>query len=128
MCDYLVFFFFKQKTAYEMRISDWTSDVCSSDLGIDIDRLDRQPAGTADQGGAAGRRAEVDRTGAQELERLVGAEREHPTDLGAVGGELLFEPALVLQQDGDGIVVGPVDADGLGRLFGGEGKIGRAHV
>src|SRR3546814_7058607 len=40
-CDMLVdnfyfftvcFFFFKQKTAYEMRISDWSSDVCSSDL------------------------------------------------------------------------------------------------
>src|SRR3546814_13080414 len=29
-----VFFFFKQKTAYEMRISDWSSDVCSSDLGL----------------------------------------------------------------------------------------------
>src|SRR3546814_8217489 len=28
------FFFFKQKTAYEMRISDWSSDVCSSDLAI----------------------------------------------------------------------------------------------
>src|SRR3546814_2765763 len=27
-----MFFFFKQKTAYEMRISDWSSDVCSSDL------------------------------------------------------------------------------------------------
>src|SRR3546814_8094432 len=31
MCVYLVFFF-KQKTAYELRISDWSSDVCSSDL------------------------------------------------------------------------------------------------
>src|SRR3546814_4851927 len=29
-----VFFFFKQKTSYEMRISDWSSDVCSSDLQI----------------------------------------------------------------------------------------------
>src|SRR3546814_2305341 len=29
---FVVFFFFKQKTAYEMRISDWSSDVCSSDL------------------------------------------------------------------------------------------------
>src|SRR3546814_9513435 len=28
------FFFFKQKTAYEMRISDWSSDVCSSDLSM----------------------------------------------------------------------------------------------
>src|SRR3546814_19120332 len=36
MCNIIVlvylFFFFKQKTAYEMRISDWSSDVCSSDL------------------------------------------------------------------------------------------------
>src|SRR3546814_448365 len=38
-CDVLLYFsffivfFFKQKTAYEMRISDWSSDVCSSDLG-----------------------------------------------------------------------------------------------
>src|SRR3546814_7831990 len=33
MC-YNSFFFFKQKTAYEMRISDWSSDVCSSDLPL----------------------------------------------------------------------------------------------
>src|SRR3546814_895008 len=32
MCVLVGFFFFKQKTAYEMRISDWSSDVCSSDL------------------------------------------------------------------------------------------------
>src|SRR3546814_7882689 len=31
-----IFFFFKQKTAYEMRISDWSSDVCSSDLRENI--------------------------------------------------------------------------------------------
>src|SRR3546814_9257143 len=31
-CFCLYFVFFKQKTAYEMRISDWSSDVCSSDL------------------------------------------------------------------------------------------------
>src|SRR3546814_7967619 len=34
----LCFFFFKQKTAYEMRISDWSSDVCSSDLRVLADR------------------------------------------------------------------------------------------
>src|SRR3546814_1560057 len=33
------FFFFKQKTAYEMRISDWSSDVCSSDLPSTADEL-----------------------------------------------------------------------------------------
>src|SRR3546814_8079296 len=33
----ILFCFFKQKTAYEMRISDWSSDVCSSDLPAGID-------------------------------------------------------------------------------------------
>src|SRR3546814_9848085 len=39
----LCFFFFKQKTAYEMRISDWSSDVCSSDLSQPFDATE-QPA------------------------------------------------------------------------------------
>src|SRR3546814_5184824 len=34
-----MFFFFKQKTAYEMRISDWSSDVCSSDLDAHAPRV-----------------------------------------------------------------------------------------
>src|SRR3546814_7009529 len=34
LCHVFAVFFFKQKTAYEMRISDWSSDVCSSDLLI----------------------------------------------------------------------------------------------
>src|SRR3546814_15912699 len=33
-CVFFLIFFFKQKTAYEMRISDWSSDVCSSDLHL----------------------------------------------------------------------------------------------
>src|SRR3546814_2246662 len=49
MCSF-VFFVFKQKTAYEMRISDWSSDVCSSDL-----RRPQQDGDAADQGGAAPR-------------------------------------------------------------------------
>src|SRR3546814_5126890 len=32
----MLLFFFKQKTAYEMRISDWSSDVCSSDLAVEL--------------------------------------------------------------------------------------------
>src|SRR3546814_10335453 len=52
----VMFFFFKQKTAYEMRISDWSSDVCSSDLsstapveGCEKTRLSaaRPPSSTA---------------------------------------------------------------------------------
>src|SRR3546814_9844061 len=45
----LFIFFFKQKTGYEMRISDWSSDVCSSDLhGTEVGML-----ATVDEGGAA---------------------------------------------------------------------------
>src|SRR3546814_9230892 len=47
-----LFFFFKQKTAYEMRISDWSSDVCSSDLqqlGMALDRVN--PPGDPRQDG-----------------------------------------------------------------------------
>src|SRR3546814_10362440 len=41
MCVYLRYvFFFKQKTAYEMRISDWSSDVCSSDLDAPFAQVD----------------------------------------------------------------------------------------
>src|SRR3546814_4912495 len=38
------FFFFKQKTAYEMRISDWSSDVCSSDLYQSLILATKEPA------------------------------------------------------------------------------------
>src|SRR3546814_8154612 len=39
-----MFFFFKQKTAYEMRISDWSSDVCSSDLSTTASTRERYEA------------------------------------------------------------------------------------
>src|SRR3546814_2257197 len=73
------FFFFKQKTAYEMRISDWSSDVCSSDL-----HDDRTLDATTDGGGAGNvRRARPGarhRHGAdpdQGHRRLRGCAREH---------------------------------------------------
>src|SRR3546814_2343415 len=47
----IIFFFFKQKTAYEMRISDWSSDVCSSDL---CGRTLADVAETGDAGDLAG--------------------------------------------------------------------------
>src|SRR3546814_8723380 len=43
------FFFFKQKTAYEMRISDWSSDVCSSDLS-GVYRLQLEASAYLDHG------------------------------------------------------------------------------
>src|SRR3546814_6209285 len=51
VCLFLMFFFFKQKTAYEMRISDWSSDVCSSDLYVRL----LIPSNPADCSAAAAR-------------------------------------------------------------------------
>src|SRR3546814_5902358 len=62
-------FFFKQKTAYEMRISDWSSDVCSSDLRqFDIEVA----AEIVEQGRTREAQGEFDREGEQR------ADREHP--------------------------------------------------
>src|SRR3546814_17784283 len=54
MWSFCVVFFFKQKTAYERRISDWSSDVCSSDLIVDDD--DGAGAGRRDADGRVHRR------------------------------------------------------------------------
>src|SRR3546814_4520594 len=80
------FFFFKQKTAYEMRISDWSSDVCSSDLVAAQPGLDLAGAGPLlrcrrVQGGVAGRREEVfqildDGAGFGQVEGVVGQRSE----------------------------------------------------
>src|SRR3546814_7292827 len=61
-----VFFFFKQKTAYEMRISDWSSDVCSSDLWR---------VGMRDQHGMGPRSQDH---GGEGLGRVVGQVIAHP--------------------------------------------------
>src|SRR3546814_17875876 len=63
----IIFFFFKQKTAYEMRISDWSSDVCSSDLAR------RKPGQRARR--LAGRRDGADADHARNLGDVVGAPR-----------------------------------------------------
>src|SRR3546814_3894833 len=55
VCD--GFFFFKQKTAYEMRISDWSSDVCSSDLPHEGHRGPARSRDGGAPGGAGGRRS-----------------------------------------------------------------------
>src|SRR3546814_10972498 len=53
MC-WCLFFFFKQKTAYEMRISDWSSDVCSSDLSGRTEAAHAGDGGTSRQHRGAG--------------------------------------------------------------------------
>src|SRR3546814_4014928 len=48
-----LFFFFKQKTAYEMRIRDWSSDVCSSDLELTMSQDDTPDLATPQAGKVA---------------------------------------------------------------------------
>src|SRR3546814_2155879 len=86
-------FFFKQKTAYEMRISDWSSDVCSSDLerqrqqhrvlrieaahvdrAAAVGRQDRPVGDGLDDEMIAVRREQAARSGARSEERRVGKE------------------------------------------------------
>src|SRR3546814_8060263 len=77
-----VVFFFKQKTAYEMRISDWSSDVCSSDLPrLGIEQISREPPGplASEPPGGTPLRIEVEKGDA-----VAALLREIP---GEVGGE-----------------------------------------
>src|SRR3546814_7670339 len=96
-------FFFKQKTAYEMRISDWSSDVCSSDL-----------------------------RGRPRLHAL-GLPRERRPDLsrhGQVeGGMARFEARIIGKKGAETIEVDAPDRAGAERILRRRGReIGRAHV
>src|SRR3546814_7097801 len=80
-------FFFKQKTAYEMRISDWSSDVCSSDLydGFVVDKVARygvrQRARLLADAGIIRNRLKVD-SAIENAKRIVALRR----DYGSFGG------------------------------------------
>src|SRR3546814_5820395 len=76
----MVFFFFKQKTAYEMRISDWSSDVCSSDL--DQQRIE----GAGQSSGQAG----------QFREAAVGGGEQSPVE-GRRDQAALHQPVVVAE-------------------------------
>src|SRR3546814_18074545 len=80
----LSFFFFKQKTAYEMRISDWSSDVCSSDLHDVHGKADNQhrcplllPVGPG-----------CDGSGHREQSGQRDADRQYPQHRGGVGEQI----------------------------------------
>src|SRR3546814_2163857 len=97
----LIFFFFKQKTAYEMRISDWSSDVCSSDLRATERRQLRtesagwylRPRGGVPEGCAhaeqlaAGRLPVLRRGGDRRAERCAGRESARHRRLGGLRSE-----------------------------------------
>src|SRR3546814_1659135 len=101
-----LFFFCKQKSAYDMRISDWSSDVCSSDLmAEDFRRLARQILGT-DGGDRAG--AHVgDAAGIQDRLRHAGARIKQQQD-----GQFGRQVVLVVVDE----VADHLDAGGINRL------------
>src|SRR3546814_10782474 len=78
--------FFKQKTAYEMRISDWRSDVCSSDLSPE--RVGREAA----KGKQSGR--------TQEIQRLIARSLRSVCDMRLLGERQVTVDCDVLQADG----------------------------
>src|SRR3546814_1385710 len=97
-CEYMllcrVFFFFKQKTAYEMRISDWSSDVCSSDLGISHRSQPDQRDHRAD-GDPRARHGRV-RAHDRQLQGRAGRERGYAPPAGRTGeGALMLGTTFV---------------------------------
>src|SRR3546814_7010709 len=77
------FFFFKQKTAYEMRISDWSSDVCSSDLEetVEFDMLHAVPPQVAPQFVADSQLANAD-TGFVDIDKFTLQHVRYPNVFG----------------------------------------------
>src|SRR3546814_3819472 len=121
-------FFFKQKTAYEMRISDWSSDVCSSDL-ILARRID-QRAHQVQQQRLSARRAEaIDQlAGLQHVDErmakvLVVSQRRLGERLLDLAESAALEEGAARQAQGTRLVFG-LDRGNQG----GGVKIGRAHV
>src|SRR3546814_6717399 len=90
-----LFFFFKQKTAYEMRISDWSSDVCSSDLvGMRVDRRGVGVEEAAERIGGVELLQGLAEVGVALVERLADT-------VGVLAGQLQAQPVVahrLLQQ------------------------------
>src|SRR3546814_10866349 len=112
------FFFFKQKTAYEMRISDWSSDVCSSDFA-------RGPGGARRGGcrlGRGPRLHEIEAAGLDAVEIGDVVRRD-------VGGRPVVDDAAFLQRDGAvAVLEGMVDLVQRDDHRGAVLEIGRAQV
>src|SRR3546814_3915399 len=106
---WFVFFFFKQKTEYDMRISDWSSDVCSSDLLVVGSAVREVQAHDID---ARGEHAAQHRG-------LVGRRAEGGNNLGAADHGIPGSPNTI--SVGARRAIGSVIETGFG-------EIGRAHV
>src|SRR3546814_21160761 len=113
------FFFFKQRTAYEMRISDWSSDVCSSDLAAEgLDRgIAHRIEGEEGIGARQGRDVAVRPVHEVAVEHDDGAHLAgggHDATLGGKAGQRLVighAAVLALQRDRKSVVWGESVSD-----------------
>src|SRR3546814_7682867 len=110
----MLVFFVKQKTAYDMRISDWSSDVCSSDLAVEQLRHGRPGVGLGPRAAAQGdQRAGLFDTGREQAARAVVLEAAAvEVDAGGEQGRgegVAAETAVAFAVEGEG--EGPAAVD-----------------
>src|SRR3546814_15596985 len=101
----VIFFFFKQKTAYEMRISDWSSDVCSSDLHAlgHEGGLAEQAERDQDESGQGGQLELDQRHEKLDRENEEGEDDQRPGEQEAGDLDEVLEERPVAHQVGDGV-------------------------
>src|SRR3546814_4467193 len=87
-CFVLFVFFFKQKTAYEMRISDWSSDVCSSDLADHHDAVQRRPAHVV-AGDEDAADVDIDLAGGKRAQSCFGVRHLDQLEAGCLAAQVL---------------------------------------
>src|SRR3546814_3083510 len=96
------FFFFKQKTAYEMRISDWSSDVCSSDLfGRTLTQRGYELRTRNANAAHALAHAMYEAGGSEDAERLIAGWLPGYDRAGTLHGHIAWHAALVALERGD---------------------------
>src|SRR3546814_6545903 len=122
-------FFFKQKTAYEMRISDWSSDVCSSDLKISaITAATRQ---TVEANGCIQETVVEVQSSADRIRQAMEVQAQTVTmitaavDETALAADSMSSTIAAIRSDTETVVseIGEVEKN-----FGRVDEIGRAHV
>src|SRR3546814_8397548 len=119
----IFFFFFKQKTAYEMRISDWSSDVCSSDL------IGEHRRGLADRGHVADeRRGDAPVGPYLHLRRQFGIAPDEDVELVERADDVLLAGYLLLGDEGRRRQLRPIAPRAPRQRQCERGEIGRAHV
>src|SRR3546814_2159274 len=104
--NFACFFFFKQKTAYEMRISDWSSDVCSSDLPLPksliyelLPSVDGLPRRLSDRSLAAELTAQLNYQGDSSLKGLI---HQHTNPAGIIRDTAIQK--VIMNSLGDGVM------------------------